>query len=98
MPFARVERGIGGGAPVEPEAERADRHGAQAAAAGGLDPQVLLLDRQVGQGQIVVGRAADRQVRPGGGPLAHDLAPVGGQVYGADQECHRPPLTSSRTR
>ena len=31
-------------------------------------------------------------------PVADDLAPRSGEIDGADQECHRRPLTSSRTR
>ena len=63
----------------------------------GVDPQVMLLDREIGQVDVVLRCAADSEAVLSERPVAHDLAAGGGEVDGADQESHRPPLTSSRT-
>jgi hypothetical protein len=56
-----------------------------------------LLDREIGQVDRVLGRAADHQSVARDLALADDLAPAGGPVDRADDEAHRC-ATSSRTR
>ena len=65
-----------------------------------VDPHMVLFDREIGQVNVVLGRAAHGEAGLVERPVAHDLAPGGGEVDGADQERHRRRLllTSSRTR
>ena len=95
---ARIDGAFGDHPPVEPEAQRAERRDAQRPVRLRGDAHMVLLDREIGQVDVVFRSAADGE----GGLLDHavadQLAPGGGEIDGADQECHSQPLTSRRTQ
>ena len=68
------------------------------AAVGAGDRDMVLLDRKVGHHDIVGRCAADCQRVAFDNAVAHDFTPGGGEVDGADEECHDPPVTNNRTR
>ncbi len=84
--------------PIQPEAERAERRSRQRAIGRKVDPHMALFHRQIGQVNVAFGRAANGEARLLDHPIADDLTPGGGEIDGADQECHCRPLTSNRTR
>jgi len=97
-PGARVDGALRNAAPIQPEAQRTERHGRQRPVCRKFNPHMALFDCEIGQVNIAFRRPADRERFLLHHPVADDLTPGGGEIDGADQECHCRPLTSSRTR
>ena len=95
---ARIDGAFGDHPPIKPEAERAERGGDQRAVSRKIEADVVLLHRQIGQVDVVFRRAPDGQAGLVDHPVTDNLAAGGGEIDGADQECHRASLTSRRTR